>query len=278
MPRITASILISYALRLNEGDYPTEQPGLVLRVVPRSRSEASLPPFTRISAEFEQADLVDRNEILKKQQAMANSLLLQTNRLLRWYRAALRDARVTELSRAQLSSCQFTVKDASASELWGRSLQYETDIPDPLRIRKNDLTKAVREGLSSRTEPDVATLFLLDAESAAQEGRFREAVLFCWSTIDSTFTRKYEALVDRALQGEWTEGREALKGRALGLRAKMSAVLQLVAGRSLFRESDDLWNRLTTSYNDRNGIIHRGNNATEDDAEKALEVGAESST
>ncbi len=273
MPKVMASIRIPYALRLDEGDYPTEQPGLVLRVVPRSLLEKStFSSFTTISVGFDQANLLDRDEILKKQQSMANSLLLQTNRLLRWYRATLQDAWVTELTRAQVGSFQFSVTDADASKFWSRSLQYDKDIPNLLRIHNVELTKAVREGLSSKTEPDVATLFLLDAERAAEEGRFREAVLFCWSTIDSTFTRKYDALVDRALAGEWAEGRDALKGRDLGLRGKMTAVLHLIAGRSLFREGDNLWARLTTSYNDRNGIIHRGKNATEDDAQKALDV------
>jgi hypothetical protein len=53
----------------------------------------------------------------------------------------------------------------------------------------------------------------------------------------------------------------------------MSAALYLVSGRSLFRESKDLWEQLSISYNKRNGIIHRGENATEDDARRALAVG-----
>jgi hypothetical protein len=43
-------------------------------------------------------------------------------------------------------------------------------------------------------------------------------------------------------------------------------------GRSLFRESGDLWQKLSNSYNKRNGIIHRGENAHEDDARQALDV------
>ncbi len=34
----------------------------------------------------------------------------------------------------------------------------------------------------------------------------------------------------------------------------------------------DLWQKLSSSYNKRNGIIHRGESAIEDDARQALEV------
>jgi hypothetical protein len=118
----------------------------------------------------------------------------------------------------------------------------------------------------------VADLFLIDAEQAIREGRFREAVLFCWSTIDATFNRKYEALVDSALAGEWADARKFLTGVDFGLRNKMTAILYLVAGRSLFREPGGLWERLTRSYTKRNAIIHRGEGAVEDDARTALDV------
>jgi hypothetical protein len=107
---------------------------------------------------------------------------------------------------------------------------------------------------------------------AVHEGRFREAVLFCWSTIDSTFSRKYDDLVDAKLAGEWAEARDFFKGVDFGLKKKMSAALYLVSGRSLFRESGDFWQQLSTSYNKRNGIIHRGESASEDDARRALDV------
>ncbi len=91
--------------------------------------------------------------------------------------------------------------------------------------------------MASGNEPEVADLFLLDAELAIHEGRFREAVLFCWSTIDATFNRKYDQLVDSKLTGEWAEARSFFKGVDFGLKNKMSAALYLVSGRSLFRES-----------------------------------------
>ena len=105
-----------------------------------------------------------------------------------------------------------------------------------------------------------------------QHGRFREAVLFCWSTIDSVFNRKYKQLVDARLGKEWGEARDFFKGPDFGLRKKMSAGMRFVANRSLFNEPGDLWGSMSNSYKRRNSIIHDGENASEDDAVKAIEV------
>lgn len=86
----------------------------------------------------------------------------------------------------------------------------------------------VREGLGDGTDPDVATLNLLDAEYALHVGRFREAVLLCWGAIDSTFVRKFKRLVDDRLTDEWGDGREFLKGIDFGLRHKMTTGLRLL--------------------------------------------------
>jgi hypothetical protein len=118
----------------------------------------------------------------------------------------------------------------------------------------------------------VAELFLLDAERALYQGRFRETVLFCWSTIDSVFNRKYDALIDIVLAGEWAESRRFFTGVDFGLKNKMTAALYLLAQRSLFREPGNFWERLRVSYDKRNGIIHRGENATEDEARQAIDV------
>src|SRR5271166_187024 len=76
---------------------------------------------------------------------------------------------------------------------------------------------------------------------ALHQGRFRETVLFCWSTIDSVFNRRYGALVDAALLDEWGEARDFFKGLDFKLRNKMSAGMHLVANQSLFREPGDFW-------------------------------------
>lgn len=56
------------------------------------------------------------------------------------------------------------------------------------------------------------------------------------------------------------------------MRSKMSAAMHLLAGRSLYREPDGLWDDLTESYKRRNAIIHEGATATEDQARQALDV------
>ncbi len=121
-------------------------------------------------------------------------------------------------------------------------------------------------------DPEVASLFLLDAEQARRDGRFREAVLFCWSTIDAAFNTKYETLVDEVLTGEWGKGRDAVKDNRFGMKNKMSAVLFLITGRSFFREPNNFWDDLAKSYSKRNEIIHSGGTAQEADAELALSV------
>jgi hypothetical protein len=78
--------------------------------------------------------------------------------------------------------------------------------------------------------------------------------------------------VNAALAAEWGPAREFFTGVDFGLRNKMSAVMHLVANRSLFREPDDLWDAVSVSYGKRNAIIHRGENASEDQARAALQV------
>ena len=63
-----------------------------------------------------------------------------------------------------------------------------------------------------------------------------------------------------------------MKDPNFGMRNKMSAVMHLLANRSPFREPGNLWHEMTVSYHKRNEIIHQGENATEDDANRALGV------
>ena len=156
---------------------------------------------------------------------------------------------------------------------WGNDLVFEAIPPAlPAAQNINSIAKAVKKGLASKNDPEVSRLFLLDAEQALRDGRFREAVLFCWSTIDATFNTKYEQLVDQTLVGEWAEGRNWLKDNRFGMKNKMTAVLFLMTGQSLSRDTGDLWENLGQSYKKRNRIIHTGETAQEADAELALSV------
>jgi hypothetical protein len=272
MPRVRATIALPYVLRLRTGLYPSGQAGRDLEVTEPKLLPGTLPR-TIISFTIDRRDTEDPAEQWRLNSEQAGLLLNLTNRLLRGYRALTQDSSITELSRAAASPFQFrVVSEGSSSAAWERELNYPADPPKKLSRRVQTITNRVRELFSSGEEPEVAELFLLDADRAIHEGRFREAVLFCWSTIDSTFNRKYDQFVDTKLDGEWAEARDFFKGVDFGLRKKMSATLYLVSGCSFFRESGGLWQELSISYNKRNGIIHRGENANEDDARRALDV------
>ena len=272
MPQVRATISLPYVLKLLPGVYPTSRDGRGVQVEqPTLLPDVS--PKTRLSTIVDQPDAKGPDEQSRLKDRQADDLLIRANRLIRCYRAITQEAVVTELSRAEASPFRFRVispcDDPSA---WEVDLVFEATPPRIPWQTMSRITGRVHALLASGDEPEVADLFLLDAERAAHEARFREAVLFCWSTIDSTFNRKYDELVNAKLAGERAEAREFFKGVDFGLKKKMSAALFLVGGRSLFREPGDLWQRLSNSYKKRNGIIHRGEGADEDDARQALEV------
>lgn len=271
MPAVRVTITLPYYLRLAEGDYAGPDGAEALRVLAPELAEGA-PPQTSLQANFVNLDTADPDEIQREKARDARQLLQWSNRLLRCYRALTRRADIVELTRAQASPFRYEVVGPSAATDWSTAVEYEAIGPQPVPLTIEQTTDAVRNGLVAGTEPSVADLFLLDAERALHQGRFREAVLFCWSTIDSVFNLKYEALIDVALAGEWAASRDFLKDHNFGLRNKMSAVMHLIANRSLFREPANLWQEMTASYNKRNDIIHRGDNATEDDADRALDV------
>ncbi|EYF06727.1 hypothetical protein [Chondromyces apiculatus] len=214
-------------------------------------------------------DEAERQKTAEKKQRI---FLDHLNRLIRWYRVLTQDPSFVELTRYGISPVRFAV--LATQEPWIEDIHHAPGPPGavsgPVSVRQ--LEDAIRRGLIEQQEPEVADLFLLDAEEARHTGRFREAVLFCWSTIDATFNRIYDQLVDRKLSDEWGQGRDFFKDNDFGLRNKMSAAMYLIAGRSLFREPDKLWEKLTSSYTKRNKIIHAGQLADEADAEQTIQV------
>src|SRR5271157_4429262 len=250
MPRVQVSISLPYLLKLSSGLYQVKvgpqyreleinEPAPVLlssRGTFTGESgmvvgQATMPPLQRktiVSIVDNQPETDNPEEQARLNGRQAHQLLSLTNSLLRCYRAMTRNSDITELSRAEASPFRFRVFiEADQAQAWEEELSFESSPPKVLSVPSETITERVRALLASGSEPEVADLFLLDAERATHEGRFREAVLFCWSTV---------------------------------------------SGRSLFREPGDLWQRLSSSYNKRNGIIHRGESATEDDARRALEV------
>ncbi|HEV3384089.1 MAG TPA: hypothetical protein VG097_04700 [Gemmata sp.] len=271
MPELQVSVVLPYYLELTEGDYQTAQFGEVVQVIAALLQDETVPR-TSVRAHFKPEDSTALEEIESRRVQCAKQLLRRINRLLRWYRSVSRRANITELTRAQVSPFKFEALETTPLAEWIEPLEYEAAGPQPAAHTLEQTTRSVRDGLASGMDPDVADLFLLDAERALHQGRFRETVLFCWSTIDSVFNRRFDDLVDVALAGEWGEGRDFFKGLDFKLRYKMSAGMYLFAKRSLFREPGELWQPLSASYTRRNAIIHRGENATEDDATQAIDV------
>jgi hypothetical protein len=210
MPAIRISITLPFALRLVEGEYQTSPGGEPVQIAAPLLEETT--PRTLLSATFHHDESLDPDQKERVRVADADRVLRRTNRLLRWYRAVRRRADITELTRAQASPFHFELVGAGNPDGWVEPIRYEETGPVPVSLSIAELTAQVRVGLASGNDPDVDVLFLLDAERAIQQGRFREAVLFCWSTIDSVFNRKYDALVDVSLAGEWGEDRAFFKG------------------------------------------------------------------
>jgi hypothetical protein len=274
MAKVRVSIDLPYRLLLPAGEYPTPGEGgsVQLQETVATAMEGAIEPKTLASMVSDADDGTDAQALTRTRHQQADRLLRRVNHLLRWYRVATGQATIMELTRAQASPFRFTVEGTGAA--WGAApLEYATPpLPSPAAGSRAAFGDTVRQGLSRETDPDVATLNLLDAEYARRVGRFREAVLLCWGAIDSTFVRKFKSLVDDRLRDDWAEGRKFLKGIDFGLRYKMTTGLRLLAGRSLYTEPDSIWEELSASYDLRNKIIHEGQIAHEDDAKLAIKV------
>jgi hypothetical protein len=275
MPTVRITIHLPYLLLVPPGEYHTPLVGgsVNLAEVPVSGSDATSEARTDAWALFDVFEGGEAKAQERQRRAEADRLLRRVNHLLRWYRATTGHRTIIELTRAQASPFRFA--DEGTGMAWGGSapLEYEAqDLVVPEEGSRAAFGDAIRQGLADKTDPDVATLNLLDAEHALRVGRFREAVLLCWGAIDSNFNRKFKRLVEDRLTDEWPEGCDFLKGIDFGLRHKMTTGLRLVAGRSLFAEPDRFWQHLSTSYGQRNKIIHEGQIAHEDDARLAIDV------
>lgn len=236
-------------------------------------SDGSGAKHTSVSAVFDAAIALQSEQRFEEQKKEFERLLRRTNRLIRWYRSETRQAAVVELTRAQASPPSFTEVDSGLP--WGIPLSIESDPPLlPINSNITTVAEAVRKGLAGPADPEVASLFLLDAEQARRDGRFRETVLFCWSAIDSTFSQKYITLVGSVIDDK-NERESFINFRNASMRYRMSAGLHFFAGISLYDQSNNLWTNLTSSYSKRNKIIHEGASAQEADAELALHVARE---
>ncbi len=276
MPQIEIAAVLPYFLRLENGDYPSQVGNrsylLTLQDTSSRASNRAQEKRTQVSSIFDgNATSDDEVQHIKTQEV--ERLLQQINRLLRWYRAVTGRATVTELPRAEVSPFRFRIVNGeeNASLTWNESILFEAS-PLPLDSGQTEqsVTQAVRNGLAEKNDPAVSTLFLLDAKQASLDGRFREAVLFCWSAIDSTFDQKYKALAASIIKNK-ADYNSFVNFRDATMRYRMSAGLHFCTGQSLY-DKPELWVNLFKSYTKRNSIIHDGDSAQETDAELALSV------
>jgi hypothetical protein len=235
------------------------------RFVPLQSPAVSMP----VSA----ADGWDREQRNAFQLKSARQLLLRLNLMIRWYRAEMQATSIHELTLAHAGLFRF-VHDPGG-EPWGEFSANPPVILATAQGSAHDAVQRVREGFASEQEPPVEVLLLLDARLALSEGRFRETVLFWWSTIDAKFSSRFDSLVDDALAEEWGGARNFLTGIDFGLRHRMTIGMRLVGGESFFKQPGDFWTRLSASYERRNAIIHRGEVASEADAQHAIDVAEE---
>jgi hypothetical protein len=229
-----------------------------------------LPPLTLVRAGEPASALRDEEARQQFQLRLASQLIRRLNRLLRWYRVVSGNPSITEVSPWQVTPFRVIEPIDGVEALIGE-IRYSADVFDIAEPLDNLASERLRTGLKSGAEPDVPSLFLRDAEFAALQGRFREAVLLSWATIDSQFSLIYKRLVQARLDGDYRAGIEELTGLEITLRTKMTVLMNLLAKSSLFiLGADGAWERLSRSYAKRNGIIHRGEVADQRDAEDAV--------
>jgi hypothetical protein len=196
MPGVFATIVLPHLLRLPDGPFgPLHCRHHALTGGTTGES------LTSVSLRFEVPEPVSEEQQETLKAGYAQRLLREANRLLRWYRAVSGQTEIVELTRVEASPFEFTVEETGAA--WGGDpIFYAQEVFSGIPKSMGEIAAQIRAGLDGGGEPDVADLFLLDAEEARKSGRFRESVLFCWSTIDSTFNRRYAALVEQALAAE----------------------------------------------------------------------------
>lgn len=267
---------LPFTLSLPDGTFDTSPRGDQVLLSTEVEAAASRPVTTvQMATTPWGSDRISESESLPPPpRPLAEALVRRVNRLVRWYRALTGDPAASELALWQLSPIRGFIRLGSGD--WTSTTPLfvvPESTPVPALVDER-LSEIIRAGAASGEEPPVVDLFLRDAEHSLLRGGFREAVLFAWAVIDSRFTETYVRLVRDRLRDDLAEARDELAGFELSLRTRMTVVLRLLSGRSLFLQGsdEDGWQALRASYRKRNGIIHRGEGAEQHHAEEALRV------
>ena len=125
MPRVQASILLPYWLKLGDGEYSAGPSGPALDL-------DTDWPRTRASIVNDQRDTLDPQEQVELNNRQAKQLLSLTNRLIRCYRAITHNTTIIELSLATASPFRFSVIAAGADPpAWETEITYKSSVPKP---------------------------------------------------------------------------------------------------------------------------------------------------
>ncbi len=180
------------------------------------RIEQTAATQLRVSRVFDVPETLAENEAERIRGAQARRLLRDLNRLIRWFRVLGQQPGLVELSLGKVGGVSFAIE--STRQPWGRIEATDERVSSAVSLAA--VAEDAQTFYSGGSEPPVEDLFLLDAQEALREGRFREAILFCWSVIDATFNNVFGKLVDAKLPNEWGESRAYMKSIDFPLRKK----------------------------------------------------------
>jgi len=135
------------------------------------------------------------------------------------------------------------------------------------------LWNRLRNALRSRSEPPVEDMLLLDAKDALAQHLYRECIIITWNAIEYVF----DPFIRRCFQQmrpSISEGTLQNFERDLHFLNRADTLIALLTGFSFrYSISPEFWQMFTASRNKRNNLVHRGEDATIEDARDALSVG-----
>jgi len=201
----------------------------------------------------------------------ANITLTTVNRLVAWYRIQTRRHYITELVLPQVEFALLNVVEPVRRDL--RLYRYK-ELRPVNEILSNEEMEVLKQNVSNLKPPPLEDLLLLDAEDALSQHRYKECVLICWSAIESIFdplirVKLKERLPDIGFdigQAGWNIERD------LWFFTRLDILPKLLADFSFKELPDNFWNRLQSSRNIRNQVVHEGGDVEEDDAANTLAV------
>jgi len=172
MPIVRVTIDLPYLLILPPGEYPTPGEGGIVHLF-----EVSVPVSNGTDVRQTQAsgvfDASDNEPRQRRRGSEADRLLRRVNHLLRWYRVTTGHATIVELTRSQASPFRFTLEGTGAA--WGGEPPLEYEAQPPLSSAAGSRAafgELVRQGLSGKTDPDVATLTPAGCRIRPERGAF----------------------------------------------------------------------------------------------------------